>query len=186
MTPLAGHVIDDVYFRFEVIAIESRVLFWVNLGSIQKQASKQLYFVENFQYQFVYEAVKTKLNKCKGLQYIPWNIHSFLCVIICNVVYICCRYNVIQSPISFRVTSLAQGQSYDCPSASEVTLKNMDTKPQLKERKTKLCAYSGIILGMGSANERWRYNVTWSLIGWHHIHNDPCIFYSMYCIWYSM
>ena len=27
-------------------------------------------------------------------------------------------------PISFRVTSLALGQSYDCPSASEVTLKD--------------------------------------------------------------
>ena len=28
-------------------------------------------------------------------------------------------------PISFRVTSRALGQSYDCPSASEVTLKDM-------------------------------------------------------------
>ena len=28
-------------------------------------------------------------------------------------------------PTSFRVTSLAPGQSYDCPSASEVTLKDM-------------------------------------------------------------
>ena len=31
-----------------------------------------------------------------------------------------------------------------------------------------------IILGMGSPNERWRYNVTSSLIGWAHIHSDPC------------
>ena len=35
--------------------------------------------------------------------------------------------------MSFRVTSLALGQSYDCPSASEVTLKDMgviaSTKP---------------------------------------------------------
>ena len=30
------------------------------------------------------------------------------------------------SHISFRVASLALGQSYDCPSASEVTLKDMD------------------------------------------------------------
>ena len=29
---------------------------------------------------------------------------------------------------------------------------------------------AGIILGMGSANERWRYNVTSSLIGWAHTH----------------
>ena len=32
-----------------------------------------------------------------------------------------------------------------------------------------------IILGMDSANERWRYTVTSSLIGWTHTHNDPCI-----------
>ena len=33
----------------------------------------------------------------------------------------------------------------------------------------------GIILGMGSANETWRYNVTSSLIGWAHTQNDPWI-----------
>ena len=34
---------------------------------------------------------------------------------------------------------------------------------------------SEIILGMGSTNGRWRYNVTSSLIGWVHTQNDPCI-----------
>ena len=34
---------------------------------------------------------------------------------------------------------------------------------------------SGVILGMGLANERRRYNVTSSLIGWPHTQNDPCI-----------
>ena len=33
--------------------------------------------------------------------------------------------------------------------------------------------YTGIILGMGSTNERRRYIVTSSLIGWAHIQNDP-------------
>ena len=33
--------------------------------------------------------------------------------------------------------------------------------------------YAGIILGMGSANERRRYIVTSSLIGWAHAKNDP-------------
>ena len=44
----------------------------------------------------------------------------------------CCGYfisnhwnHVIKLPISFRVASMALGQSYDCPSASEVTLKDM-------------------------------------------------------------
>ena len=32
---------------------------------------------------------------------------------------------------------------------------------------------TGIILGMGLANERWCYNVTLSLIGWAHTQNDP-------------
>ena len=31
---------------------------------------------------------------------------------------------------------------------------------------------AGIILGMGSANERWRYIVTSSLVGWAHTQND--------------
>ena len=30
-----------------------------------------------------------------------------------------------------------------------------------------------IILGIGSTNERRRYNVTTSLIGWAHTQNDP-------------
>ena len=33
---------------------------------------------------------------------------------------------------------------------------------------------AGIILGMGSANERWRYNVTSPVISWAHTQNDPC------------
>ena len=32
---------------------------------------------------------------------------------------------------------------------------------------------SGIILGVGSANERWRYNVMLSPIGWAHTQNGP-------------
>ena len=31
----------------------------------------------------------------------------------------------------------------------------------------------GIVLGMSSANERRRYNVTTSLIGWAHTQDDP-------------
>ena len=34
---------------------------------------------------------------------------------------------------------------------------------------------TGIILGMGWANERWCYIVTSSLIGWAHTQNDPRI-----------
>ena len=33
--------------------------------------------------------------------------------------------------------------------------------------------HTGIILYMRSANERWRYTVTPSLIGWAHTQNDP-------------
>ena len=35
-------------------------------------------------------------------------------------------------------------------------------------------SYVGIILNMGSANEKRRYNVTSSLIAWAHTQNDPC------------
>ena len=34
---------------------------------------------------------------------------------------------------------------------------------------------AGIILGVGSANERWRYILTSSLIGCVHTRNDPCL-----------
>ena len=37
--------------------------------------------------------------------------------------------------------------------------------------------YAGVILGMGSANERRRYNVTSSLIGWAHTQNDHGIWW---------
>ena len=39
-----------------------------------------------------------------------------------------CRYVGVYIPIYFRVASLALGQSYDCPSASEATLKDMGYK----------------------------------------------------------
>ena len=49
----------------------------------------------------------------------------------------CCvllEFGKLDLPISFRVTSLALGQSYDCPSAGEMTLedisKYVSTKPQ--------------------------------------------------------
>ena len=45
----------------------------------------------------------------------------------------------------------------------------------------------GIILCMHPANERWRYSVTPSLIGWAHTQNDPWCWYSVYqtnCHWH--
>ena len=39
--------------------------------------------------------------------------------------------------------------------------------------------YSRVVLSMGLANERRRYNVTLSLIGWAHIQNDPCVILGM-------
>ena len=47
-------------------------------------------------------------------------------------------------------------------------------------------AKSGIMLGMGSANEGRRYNVTSSLIGWAHTQNDLCMYTlaRVYNYWY--
>ena len=45
-------------------------------------------------------------------------------------------------PISFRFTSLALGQSYDCPSAHEVTLKDMGkTKWYITSSQHKVCTF---------------------------------------------
>ena len=55
-------------------------------------------------------------------------------------------------PISFRVTSLALGQSYDCPSASEVTLKNMDKMICTKtQQNTTMPIFRGIYCNMDDA-----------------------------------
>ena len=56
------------------------------------------------------------------------------------------------SPISFRVASLALGQSYDCPSASEATLKdigkNISTYNHNKTKHNKtVCIFYGIYCG---------------------------------------
>ena len=54
--------------------------------------------------------------------------------------------------------------------------------------KSYICNYlfpvtvSGIILGMDSADERQRYNVMLSLIGWAHTQNDPCILVNIYIV----
>ena len=41
----------------------------------------------------------------------------------------------------------------------------------------------GIILCIHPANERWRYIVTSSPIGWAHIQNNPCILYCHPWVW---
>ena len=43
------------------------------------------------------------------------------------------------------------------------------------DKATSHYPFKGFILGMHSANERQRYNVTWSLIDYAYIQNDPCI-----------
>ena len=49
---------------------------------------------------------------------------------------------MVYLPVSFRVTSMALGQSYDCPSASEVTLSDMDKINQYQPTTTcELCAH---------------------------------------------
>ena len=62
-------------------------------------------------------------------------------------------------PISFRVASLAFGQSYDCPSASEATLKDMSKEITL------ICWKKYI-------HNKIKHTKT------------GCIFYEKHCVWY--
>ena len=58
--------------------------------------------------------------RCFHREYIPRIVHmvyTLLCFIVVR--------HLLILPICFRVASLALGKSYDCPSASEATLKNM-------------------------------------------------------------
>ena len=36
--------------------------------------------------------------------------------------------------------------------------------------------HTGLIFGLHPANERWRYFVTTSLIGWMQVWNQPCLY----------
>ena len=55
--------------------------------------------------------------------------YAHILVVVCLVLVMLCYSAslifVMYFPISFRIASLALGQSYDCPSAREVTLKDM-------------------------------------------------------------
>ena len=69
---------------------------------------------------------------------------------------VCCGFVKIDFiPTSFRVTSLALGQSHDCPSASEATLKDVGkhiasttstiNMTKTKQSTAKPCMYYGMI-----------------------------------------
>ena len=91
----------------------------------------------------------------------------------CVYIIICKWFYVIILPIYFRVASLALGQSYDCPSASEVTLKYMG-KVKLNQTTTKQSRASAIrweprvsfdikLSGLQYRNFHWEGNM---LLNW--------------------
>ena len=83
--------------------------------------------------------------------------HKFLFLLFGQMYYHSLWICGIHLPLYFRVALLALGQSYDCPSASEVTLKDSGkitcTKPKAKPNKAQInCLHSSwdvcIIIGM--------------------------------------
>ena len=73
-----------------------------------------------------------------------FSISHEICIQLCCVLSYCYIMSSlwvcgIYLPISYRVTSLTLGQSYDCPSVSEVTLKDMGemTHAKLQQDKPK-------------------------------------------------
>ena len=102
---------------------------------------------------------------CKlGSQCSPWNIHTVFFVH--GDIMSSWKWMWLYLPISFRVTSLALGQSYDCPSASEVTLKDMGKiyqyQPTTKHNKTwTVC----MIHGMMTSSNGNIFRVTGHLCG---------------------
>ena len=47
----------------------------------------------------------------------------------------------------------------------------------------KFVRYAGVVLSKGSANRRWYYKVTFSLIGWSHTQNDPWMCAVIFLFW---
>ena len=83
---------------------------------------------------------------------------------------LCCGYTLTDFPISIRLTSLALWQSNDCPSASKVTLMNMDkyfmwihydrlhNHNKAKHNKT-VCIFLGIYCTAHQTNVWWTMQV---------------------------
>ena len=72
----------------------------------------------------------------------------------------------------FWVASRAIRKSHDCPVlVMQTQTERWLLNPDITIRK---CEPTGIILSMGSANERRRYIVTSPLTGWAYTQNDPC------------
>ena len=114
------------------------------------------------------------LSRCGYLM--TYSLSHEICIQFCHA-WFCCHYVisswrivVVYLPISFRVTSLALGQSYDCPSISEVTLKNMG---KIQHNKTwAICVFlgmycvflaaffpEGIVMGGLSIKFSWGFNL---------------------------
>ena len=66
-----------------------------------------------------------------------YSISHKICTRFCRVLFCCGCIVMAHLPMFFRVTSLALGQSYDCPSASDVTLKDMGKSAGRKAQQNK-------------------------------------------------
>ena len=85
------------------------------------------------------------------------SVHTFLAVLyVIRIPYL--------NYISFRVTSLALGQSYDCPSASEITLKNMGNTDQYKITPKALVWTFPIFLGVFCSSNAQLHQMNISII----------------------
>ena len=103
-----------------------------------------------------------------------WSDHFLPTIIVAITVYpkkyahgfcfavLCCGYTLTDFPISIRPTSLALWQSNDCPSASKVTLMNMDKY------------FMWIHYARLHNHNKAKHNKT------------VCIFLGVYCIWYRL
>ena len=86
----------------------------------------------------------------------------------CICWYFCCNRNVVKSD-ALRLADYYYMSGSNCCINDDANVSN-------NYRATVDSMHiAGIILGMGSANERRYYNVTSSVIGWAHTQNDPGI-----------
>ena len=120
---------------------------------------------------------------------------QFCCAILCCGFIISSLWcHMIYLPIFFRVTSLALGQSWDCPSASEVTLKDMGKiNLYLTTREHKKLQTLYIIPGIYNVSDTSQTSQAVCFISCFIASHFPCAYmileYDIYlpfdnCIWY--
>ena len=119
-TAIAGTTLRVTYYAVQITIL---YLHMGPTGFVSRDTSDIQLRCNNFDKMVEYQKVPESFRNSRRPIYTVYPkkyAHGFCFAVLC------CGYTLTDFPISIRLTSLALWQSNDCPSASKVTLMNMD------------------------------------------------------------